>query len=120
MVTVSETVQFTYPVAAEDEDGAKEKVLALLDACKVPSPLGMAQARTRGEVDAADVVESEPLPCSQVAKQSFSAEQRELLLGEGGAELSQGSTPREMSHAAKAVLKKSGSGKLTPSRRKRH
>ena len=121
MVTVAQTVEFSYPVAADDEEAAREKVVSLLGSCKVPTPLGIAVSPATGDVDVRDdTVETEPLPCSQVAAQAFTARQRAYLLGEEGASVGgHGATPQEMSHAAKAVLKRSGSGELTPSRRKR-
>ena len=121
MVTVAETVEFSYPVAADDGEDARERVSSLLASCKVPTPLGVATTPSSGRVEVREEpVESEPLPCSQVAAQSFTARQRVLLLGDAGTRVrSDIATPQEVSHAAKAVLKRTGSGELTPSRRKR-
>lgn len=86
MVTVAQTVEFSYPVAADDEEAAREKVVSLLGSCKVPAPLGIAVSPATGDVDVRDdPVETEPLPCSQVAAQAFTARQRAYLLGEEGA-----------------------------------
>ena len=66
MVTVSESVTFSYPALATDAEAAREKVAALIEAGKLYEK-----------------------------------------------------TPPQMAHAAKSILKKTGSGKLTPTKRQR-
>ena len=86
MVTVSESVTFSYPVLATDMEAAREKVAALIEAGRVRAPLDLVGA-----------------PCRREGIEVVGAEK----------------TPPQMAHAAKSILRKTGSGKLTPTKRQR-
>ena len=47
MVTVSESVTFSYPVLATDMEAAREKVAALIEAGRRPAPPPPGASRTR-------------------------------------------------------------------------
>ena len=47
MVTVSESVTFSYPVLATDTEAAREKVAALIEAGRVRAPLDLVGAPCR-------------------------------------------------------------------------
>lgn len=62
MVTVSESVAFSYPVLATDAEAAREKVAALIEAGRVRAPLDLAGAPCRREgIEVVGAVESEDL-----------------------------------------------------------
>lgn len=117
MVTVEQTVEFTYPVSAEDEDAAREKVSSLVSAGSVPAPIRLAPRA--GGIEARGAACSDPLPCREVASRSFNREQARLLLGDAGLEAQPNKSPGEIARTAKAVLGRNGSGKLMPSKRRR-
>ena len=62
MVTVSESVTFSYPALATDAEAAREKVAALIEAGRVRAPLDLVGAPCRREgIEVVDAVESEDL-----------------------------------------------------------
>ena len=71
MVTVSESVTFSYPALATDAEAAREKVAALIEAGRVRAPLDLVGAPCRREgIEVVDAVESEDLSCRQVCAQT--------------------------------------------------
>ena len=117
MVTVSESVTFSYPALATDAEAAREKVAALIEAGRVRAPLDLVGAPCRRE--GIEVVESEDLSCRQVCAQTLMPGEAERLVDDVEAGKLYEKTPPQMAHAAKSILKKTGSGKLTPTKRQR-
>ena len=113
MVTVSESVTFSYPALATDAEAAREKVAALIEAGRVRAP-----CRREG-IEVVDAVESEDLSCRQVCAQTLMPGEAERLVDDVEAGKLYEKTPPQMAHAAKSILKKTGSGKLTPTKRQR-
>ena len=97
MVTVSESVTFSYPALATDAE---------------------APCRREG-IEVVDAVESEDLSCRQVCAQTLTPGEAERLVDDVEAGKLYEKTPPQMAHAAKSILKKTGSGKLTPTKRQR-
>ena len=124
MVTVSESVTFSYPALATDAEAAREKVAALIEAGRVRAPLDRihqlvgAPCRREG-IEVVDAVESEDLSCRQVCAQTLTPGEAERLVDDVEAGKLYEKTPPQMAHAAKSILKKTGSGKLTPTKRQR-
>ena len=112
MVTVSESVTFSYPALATDAEAAREKVAALIEAGRVRAPLDLG-------IEVVDAVESEDLSCRQVCAQTLMPGEAERLVDDVEAGKLYEKTPPQMAHAAKSILKKTGSGKLTPTKRQR-
>lgn len=119
MVTVLESVTFSYPVLATDAEAAREKVAALIEAGRVRAPLDLVGAPCRREgIEVVGAVESEDLSCRQVCAQTLTPGEAERLVDDVEAGKLYEKTP-QMAHAAKSILKKTGSGKLTPTKRAR-
>ena len=113
MVTVSESVSFSYPVLATDTEAA-------IEAGRVRAPLDLVGAPCRREgIEVVDAVESEDLSCRQVCAQTLTPGEAERLVDDVEAGKLYEKTPPQMAHAAKSILKKTGSGKLTPTKRQR-
>ena len=75
MVTVSESVAFSYPVLATDVEAAREKVAALIEAGRIRAPLDLVGAPCRREgIEVVSAVESEDLSCRQVCAQTLTPE----------------------------------------------
>ena len=120
MVTVSESVTFSYPVLATDMEAAREKVAALIEAGRVRAPLDLVGAPCRREgIEVVGAVESEDLSCRQVCAQTLTPGEAERLVDDVEAGKLYEKTPPQMAHAAKSILRKTGSGKLTPTKRQR-
>ena len=120
MVTVSESVTFSYPVLAMDTEAAREKVAALIEAGRVRAPLDLVGAPCRREgIEVVGAVESEDLSCRQVCAQTLTPGEAERLVDNVEAGKLYEKTPPQMAHAAKSILRKTGSGKLTPTKRQR-
>ena len=115
MVTVSESVAFSYPVLATDAEAAREKVAALIEAGRVRAPLDLVGA----PCEVMGAVESEDLSCRQVCAQTLTSGEAERLVDDVEAGKLYEKTPPQMAHAAKSILRKTGSGKLTPTKRQR-
>lgn len=64
-------------------------------------------------------VESEDLSCRQVCAQTLTPGEAERLVDDVEAGKLYEKTPPQMAHAAKSILRKTGSGKLTPTKRQR-
>ena len=81
MVTVSESVAFSYPVLATDMEAAREKVAALIEAGRVRAPLDLVGAPCRREgIEVVGAVESENLSCRQVCAQTLTPGEAERLV----------------------------------------
>ena len=81
MVTVSESVTFSYPALATDAEAAREKVAALIEAGRVRAPLDLVGAPCRREgIEVVDAVESEDLSCRQVCAQTLMPGEAERLV----------------------------------------
>ena len=81
MVTVSESVTFSYPVLATDMEAAREKVAALIEAGRVRAPLDLVGAPCRREgSEVVGAVESEDLSCRQVCAQTLTPGEAERLV----------------------------------------
>ena len=120
MVTVSESVTFSYPVLATDMEAAREKVAALIEAGRVRAPLDLVGAPCRREgIEVVGAVESEDLSCKQVCAQTLTpGEAARLVDADAAGKLSE-KTPPQMPQAAKSTHRKTGTGKLTPTKRQR-
>lgn len=121
LVTVSETVRFSYPVAAHSAEDARSIVSDLIAAKRLDSPLRLSDSRVAGTIDVSDPVESSEAMCLHVAEDRLDANERQALgLSQTeGAKLSASLNPVEMASSARSILKRSGSGALQPSRRRR-
>ena len=73
----------------------------------------------REGIEVVDAVESEDLSCRQVCAQTLTPGEAERLVDDVEAGKLYEKTPPQMAHAAKSILKKTGSGKLTPTKRQR-
>ena len=95
-VAISEGKAVVYPVRAPDADRAIGKVIGLVEGGRVRSPVQVAR-------DVGAMVESE----------------RRLLLGAREEPRREAPDPRKMAQAARTCLKRTGSGALQPSKRRR-
>lgn len=119
MVPVTEAISFTYPVAASSEDDAKRLVDELLASKRLSPPHSMLDRYCGDAVQVGDPVASSEEACRSVASSSLSSLEADRLLGNGPVDVSAASTPETMARAARASLKRTGSGALQPSKRNR-
>lgn len=118
MVSVRETIEATYPVAADDECSARMKAVELVASGKVDPP-SRASGGRRCAPEAATCTPSEESACVGLASRAFGIDQVPSLLGADAPLDAAAPTPPSIARSAKAVLERTGSGELHKSQRRR-
>ena len=118
MVSVRESIEATYPVAADDERSARMKAVELVASGKVDPP-SRASGGRRCAPEAVACALSEESACVGLAAAAFGIGQAPSLIGADASLDADAPTPPSMARSAKAVLERTGSGELRKSLRRR-
>lgn len=120
-VAISEGKAVVYPVRAPDADRAIGKVIGLVEGGRVRSPVQVARdVGAMVEVVAGEASDSDAVSCARAADAlGLSESERRLLLGARDEPRREAPDPRKMAQAARTCLKRTGSGALQPSKRRR-
>lgn len=119
MVPVSETVTASYPVLANSEAEARERVQELLISGELTSPRMRPSHVSEPSLAVSDPVEASSEMCSYLASKALSEREADILLKGAVRTRTSNLTPTEVSRAARQSLSRTGSGALQPSKRRR-